>query len=160
MPQQVRSVVLWGSLALLVIPPGIRGDSIQEDIAAASSAMMRAVAGRDSAAIAAILEDEFILTSSETPGPLVTKAQYLAGALDPAYLVVDHFRFHSFRVSRRGDVVVAHSRLEWRSTLKGQPWNADFLNTDVWVHESGRWQLLSRHTSYPKDGGRILRGRS
>lgn len=124
---------------------------------AAADTMMRAVALRDSATTARFLADEFLLTSSETPGPLVTKSRYLAGVLDPAYLTVEHFRFHDVRVQQVGGVAVVHSRLEWRSTLQGRPWNADFLNTDVWSDAGGRWRLVSRHTSYPKPDGRILR---
>lgn len=151
--------------AMLLIVPVIfasidRSDSQNQtatEIEATSAAMMRAVASRDSSAISRFLADDFILTSSETPGPLVTKQRYIGGVLDPRYLVVSHFRFHDFRLTRRGDVVIAHSRLEWRSTLQGAPWNADFLNTDTWHRNAGRWELVSRHTSYPKSDGRILR---
>lgn len=111
--------------------------------------MMVAVRDHDRDVLERVIADDFLLTSSESNGPLAPKQAYIRTAMDEKLLTVDSFRFHDFRIRVYGDVALVHSRLDWRSTFLGQPWISDFLMTDVWVRRDGRWQIVSRHASYP-----------
>lgn len=108
-----------------------------------------AVKNRDSLEMSALLADEFTLTSSESNGELLNKIGYIVGSLRPDILIVHSFRLYDFRIRQYNEFAIVQSRIDWRSEYKGMPWNADFLNTDIFIFRNDRWQIVHRHTSYP-----------
>ncbi len=122
-------------------------DSIYRAIAAAEDSMMAAYSRKDSMTMDRIIGDEFELTSARSTGGRVKKRGYISGG--GARIEVESFRFHDMSVHVYGNVAVVHTRIDWKSTWNGERWDADFLMTDVWILREGRWQLVSRHSSYP-----------
>jgi hypothetical protein len=98
----------------------------------------------------AMLADGYLLTSSDSDGALLNKTQYINGAMNPNILHTDGFEFLELSAQPLGDdVAIVRSRLDWRSTYRGKPWNAAFLMSDIWQREGDVWRLVSRHSSYP-----------
>jgi ketosteroid isomerase-like protein len=99
----------------------------------------------DRARLEEILAPEFTLTSARTDR-LVDRAEWLR-LLDTTRGV--SFAYSDVHVQVFGDAAVVKSRLTQVATVGGQPWNATFMLTDVWVRREGRWQVVSRHSSTP-----------
>ena len=112
--------------------------------------LMSAVMERNQTVMEMMIGDDYLLTSSDSNGGLIGKTGYIAGSMDPSILTAEGFEFTSLSVQEiDDDAVIVRSQLDWQSTYRGRPWNAEFLMTDVWVLRSGQWKLISRHSSYP-----------
>lgn len=122
-------------------------DPLYREVLGLENRMMTAFAAGDRGTLDRIIGDEFILTSATSSGDLIGKVGYIAEGI--RMIVVESFRFHDVRVRRIGDLALVYSRIDWRSSWNGKPWNADFLLTDVWLRRHGAWQIVSRHSSYP-----------
>ena len=99
----------------------------------------------DRARLEEILAPEFTLTSARTDR-LVDRAEWLR-LLDTTRS--ESFEYSDFLVQVFGDAAVVKSRLTQVATVGGQPWNATFMVTDVWIRRDGRWQVVARHSSTP-----------
>ena len=99
----------------------------------------------DRARLEEILAPEFTLTSARTDR-LVDRAEWLR-LLDTT--LAESFEYTDFLVQVFGDAAVVKSRLTQVATVVGQPWNATFMVTDVWIRRDGRWQVVARHSSTP-----------
>lgn len=112
--------------------------------------LMTAVVERDRENMDAMIGNDYLLTSSDSNGAFLSKAQYISGAMSPDLLTAEGFEFKQLQVQKIDDqAVIVRSQLDWRSNYRGRPWNAEFLMTDIWVLRDDRWQLISRHSSYP-----------
>ncbi len=128
----------------------LSGDSkVFLDLKNASNDFFEAVQERDSLQMTNALAAEFTLMSSESNGEMIGREDYVRGCMLPAILTVHSFRVYDFRMRKYEDMAIVQSRIDWKSQYRGQPWNADFLNTDIFVFRHGRWQIVHRHTSYP-----------
>ncbi len=82
---------------------------------------------------------------------MLDKRQYIDGGLN--LVKVESFRFHDFKFRIFGDTAIVNCRIDWKSTWNGQPWNSDFLMTDVWLKQKdGSWRIVARHSTYPANG--------
>ncbi|MEP5614186.1 MAG: nuclear transport factor 2 family protein [Cyclobacteriaceae bacterium] len=116
-----------------------------------SNSFFEAVKKRDSVGMWNSLAEEFTLTSSESNGGIMRKSTYVGGSLRPDILKVISFNLYDFRIRVYDDMAIVQSRIDWKSEYQGQPWNADFLNTDIFIFREERWQVVHRHSSYPAD---------
>jgi hypothetical protein len=114
-----------------------------------SVVFFEAVKERDSVGMAQSLAEEFTLTSSESNGELMGRTGYINGSLNPNILKVVSFNLYDFKIRRYNDMAIVQSRIDWQSEYFGQPWNADFLITDIFIYRDKRWQIVHRHSSYP-----------
>nr|WP_321232790.1 nuclear transport factor 2 family protein [uncultured Psychroserpens sp.] len=96
-----------------------------------------------------ILHDSFLLTSSDSNGEFLNKEQYIWGACNPDIIQVKAYDLYDYNITIYENVAILRCRIDWESTYKGKPWNASFLNTDIFVFEAGHWKIISRHSSYP-----------
>ena len=92
-----------------------------------------------------LLAPEFTLTSARSD-QLVDRDAWL-GLLDQVRN--ESFQYSDFVVHVFGDAAVVKSRLDQVASVGGQPWNATFMLTDVWIRRDGRWQVVARHSSTP-----------
>jgi ketosteroid isomerase-like protein len=99
----------------------------------------------DRARLEEILAPEFTLTSARTDR-LVDRTEWLR-LLETTRS--ESFEYSDFLVQVFGDAAVVKSRLTQVATVGGQPWNATFMVTDVWIRRDGRWQVVARHSSTP-----------
>ena len=99
----------------------------------------------DRARLEEILAPEFTLTSARTDR-LVDRIEWLRLLHTTRS---ESFEYSDFLVHVFGDAAVVKSRLTQVATVGGQPWNATFMVTDVWIRRDGRWQVVARHSSTP-----------
>lgn len=114
-----------------------------------SEIFFKALDEKDSTSLSNLLHKDFLLTSSDSEGKYISKFQYIAGSLMPGMLEIEYYRLHDFLIRQYGNTAIVQSRIDFKSVYRGKPWNADFLNTDIFILENGRWQIVQRHTSYP-----------
>ena len=128
-------------------------EKIKSHLIKLENQMMQAVMDRDSVAMDSLIGEDFLLTSSESNGFLMPKQQYVTGSMNSEVLQVDLFRFYDFRVRVFPDrnTAIVHNRIDWKSTYRGKRWDADFLMTDVWMKRGGKWKIVARHSSYPRE---------
>ena len=96
-----------------------------------------------------VLDDSFLLTSSDSNGEFLNKQQYIWGATNPDMLKVISYKLYDYNISVYNNTAILRCRIDWKSTFRGKPWNASFLNTDVFIFKKGHWKIVSRHSSYP-----------
>ena len=118
----------------------------EQELSSLENEMMEAFKRGDKATLERLLAEEFILTSATSKGELLNKRQYIGGL---QAIRVESFRFHDFTFRFFGDAAIINCRIDWKSTWNGRDWSADFLMTDVWIKRHGRWQIVTRHSSYP-----------
>lgn len=147
------------ALALTTSTPGCQ-DLGREGFARLENQLMSSVQQADAAGVRALLGADFTLLSSESNGETIGAPAYIAGISNRAYLAVESFQFTALDVRCLGGAsALVSSQLDWRSTYRGQPWNAVFLMTDVWELQDS-WKLVRRHSSYwREDLARIVRER-
>ncbi|MEP1096044.1 MAG: nuclear transport factor 2 family protein [Cyclobacteriaceae bacterium] len=154
---KIFSIKLALTLCLLIVTVTISAQStfLKEDTDAfvtlkeISIAFFNAVQQRDSVGMSNVLAKEFTLTSSESNGELMGRTGYVRGSLNPDILKVVSFRLYDFKIRTYDDMAIVQSRIDWKSEYFGQPWNADFLISDIFVYRDSRWQIVHRHSSYP-----------
>jgi ketosteroid isomerase-like protein len=109
---------------------------------------MQAWVDNDLATCAAILADDFLLTSAR--GTLMPKDAWLANA--GSVFKCTAFEWIELVVRPFGDVAVVHGRSRQQASVGGQDWSGVFLTTDVWVRRDNTWQVVARHGTGPIPG--------
>ena len=118
------------------------------DIQALERQWMQAWVDNDLATCAAILADDFLLTSAR--GVLMSKDAWLANA--GSVFKSTAFEWLELVVRPFGDVAVVHGRSRQQASVGGQDWSGVFLTTDVWVRRDNTWQVVARHGTGPLPG--------
>jgi hypothetical protein len=126
----------------------ITNSAISAEISQREQAWMDAWLHRDMEAAAAILGDEFTLTSSLSSGELMNKSQWLAGAVSTH--TCEAFHFDRIDVRVYGETALANMWYHQKATVRGNDWSGNFLMSDLWVRRGGRWQVVARHASWLK----------
>lgn len=119
---------------------------VQAELIALQNAWMAAWCTRDRTTLERILADEFTLTSARTD-QLVPRQAWLDMAMTRAR--GESFEYGDFQILVHGDAAVVKSRMRQVAWVDDQPWNGEFMLTDVWFRRGGRWQVVARHSSTP-----------
>jgi hypothetical protein len=111
---------------------------MSEELERAAEELNQAVRGRDRAAATALLDDEFVLTSSLGTGLHVDKAAWLEGldAIQTEELAARDVQARVF-----GDVGVAVWRMDWQSRVGRDDLSGPYVVSDVWLRANGGWRL-------------------
>ena len=99
--------------------------------------------GRDTAALARILSDDFVYTNAS--GAVLGKQEYLMSLIKAPDMTQQSFTSEDLSIRVYGDAAVVTGRSSWkgRSRGKGQFINAQYRFTDVWVKRQGGWQAVA-----------------
>jgi ketosteroid isomerase-like protein len=101
----------------------------------------------DAAALAALLADTLVITSSE--GRVQTKAEYVgrlkSGDTKFTAAKVDEMRVHVY-----GDTAIVTGRFQGAGTERGKPFQETERWTDTWIKMNGQWLCVASHGSLVK----------
>jgi ketosteroid isomerase-like protein len=106
--------------------------------------LLGAIRRGDRDAVAAMLADDFVITTAGWISEPVGKAAWLEGLADHT-LHSFELRVLAYRRCAGASVVVVESRQ--RGVHAGEPWDHLFRYTDVWVGAAGDLMLAVRHAS-------------
>lgn len=124
----------------------------QEQIIAAITARekewMQAWIMKDENAFAAILSDDFLLTSAR--GRFMNKQEWISGAMGA--FTCEDFDWEEIKVRTYGNTAVVNARAKQRAKVGEEDWSGHFLLTDVWVLQNDHWQVVARHGTGPLSG--------
>jgi ketosteroid isomerase-like protein len=126
-----------------------------EDFEALERQWAEAIAKRDLDAAGRLLADDFYLSSAIWRDRKIDKGMWLATMVEATE--TESIEVHDVQARRFGDLAVVSCRVAWRATWNGEDISDDYLVTDVWRREDGRWRVAWR-ASAGSPGGRELRG--
>ena len=92
-----------------------------------------------------LLGEEFRYTNAS--GAVFDRAGYLAFYLESGRARWQSQAWDELEVQAHGDVAVATCRLHDRATFDGEPLDARFRSTQVFVKRDGAWRYVAGHTS-------------
>ena len=147
----MRLTKALGALALTIAMPLNAAPTLDSGLRAASDREVAAFMATDSATLAALWSNDFLVTNPLNQ--VATKAQ----VLDMVHQGVLSFKSYSRRiehVQRYGNiaVVVGNETVEWsgKMPLAGKPRELRF--TAVWLLSKRGWQQVARHANIVPDG--------
>jgi hypothetical protein len=111
------------------------------DLAELEEELATAVRARDPEAAGALLDDDFVLTSSLGTGLRVDRDAWLGnlGEIETDELTLRHFVAHEV-----GEVGVVVSRMDWRARFGDDDLSGPYVVTDVWVGGRLAWRSWAR----------------
>jgi ketosteroid isomerase-like protein len=98
----------------------------------------------DAAALAPLLAEDFMLTHSD--GKVQYKADYI-GELATRTRTNQGITNEDVKVRLYGTTAVVTGTSVQAGVSDGKPWSGKFRFTRVWVERSGKWNLVSSHSS-------------
>ncbi len=101
-----------------------------------------AIVKKDVTALDRLLADDFSGTSADAHSYTKTMAMNELGS---GKFVVAEMNLDEISVSQYGDVAVAFTSQQEKSTYDGRDTSGHFHFTDVWVKRDGRWQAVASH---------------
>jgi ketosteroid isomerase-like protein len=104
----------------------------------------RALVGRDLATLDRILAPEFVYTNAS--GDFADKQTYLARVSSPRVAWISQ-ELRDVEVRVVGDTAVLTAEVHDRATYEGQPLDATFRSTFVYVRSAAGWRCVAGHTS-------------
>jgi ketosteroid isomerase-like protein len=107
--------------------------------------LLDALSRGDMNAAAALLRDDFLITTAGWIAEPAGKQAWLDSLTER--MTLDSFDLRLLATQRFGDVAVVLAESEQEGTHDGQPFSLLFRYTDVWVGEDSRWALATRHAS-------------
>ena len=126
--------------SLLVLPAWSQGGNDEQQIAALSVELDQAFGKADIGWLEKHFADEF--TAIHSNGKLANKAQEIdnvkTGNLKWATVDV-----HDQKINVIGDTAVLVRLTSSTGTVGGNPYSADFRNTEVWVKHKGNWKMVA-----------------
>jgi hypothetical protein len=108
---------------------------------------IEAVARRDRAALERILAADFLIAGWLPDGRLGDRELYIEDCLTPVAAEQPSYRFDRWKVRCYGETAIVNCVFECHVLVNGEPWGGQFLFTDVWVRQDGRWRAATRHSS-------------
>ena len=115
------------------------------DLEAVERGLLDALRRGDPVATAALLRDDFLITTAGWLPEPVGKDRWLEAA--SGRMTLDRFDLKLIATRRYGDVAVVLAESAQQGTHDGVPYSMVFRYTDVWVHEDAGWRLATRHAS-------------
>ena len=104
---------------------------------------MEAAIRKDEPVLRQILADEYHLIAGRLG--FVDKDGWLA--MGPDY-TIEEFEYMESDIHIYGDTAVSNSRYWQNATYRGADIRGEFFLTDIWVQRDGRWQVVTRHSSF------------
>ena len=116
-----------------------------DELEEAERELLSALSRRDIDAAAALLRDDFLITTAGWIAEPVGKNAWLDSLRDQ--MTLDSFDVRLLATQHFGDVAVALVESMQVGTHNGEPFSLTFRYTDVWVHSGSGWALATRHAS-------------
>jgi ketosteroid isomerase-like protein len=107
--------------------------------------LLDALSRGDMGAAAALLCDEFLITTAGWIAEPVAKQAWLDSLAER--MTLDSFDLRLLATQRFGDVAVVLAESAQEGTHDGAPFSLMFRYTDVWVGGDSGWALATRHAS-------------
>ena len=117
----------------------------REELAALEKEWMSAMQARDHARLEELVADGFRFTAIHLHPEPMTREQWMGAALG-GYTITT-FAFEEMEVDVFGATAVVHSRYSQIASYSTVNLSNVFRLTDVWSRDSGRWQVVARHSS-------------
>jgi len=116
-----------------------------DELEKAERELLGALSRSDTGAAAALLRDDFLITTAGWIAEPVGKNVWLDSLTEQ--MTLDSFDLRLLATQQFGDVAVALVESMQEGTHNGEPFSLTFRYTDVWVREGSRWALATRHAS-------------
>jgi ketosteroid isomerase-like protein len=116
-----------------------------DDLEQAERDLLEALQRGDSAASADFLRDDFLITTAGWMAKPVGKREWLDALAGP--MTLEEFDLRLLATQRYGDVSVVLAESSQQGSHDGRPYSMTFRYTDVWVYDTDRWRLATRHAS-------------
>ena len=116
-----------------------------DELEQAERDLLNALSGGDMDAAAALLRDEFLITTAGWIAEPVAKPEWLDSLAER--MTLESFDLHLLATQRFGDVAVVLAESAQEGTHDGAPFSLTFRYTDVWVRGGSGWALATRHAS-------------
>jgi ketosteroid isomerase-like protein len=110
----------------------------------AEHAVLEAMKRHDVDALAALLTDDFLITTAGWIAEPADKATWLAGFGEHQ---LDEFDLRLLAVRRYDNAAVALAESAQKGMFRGERWQHTFRYTDVWMRRADGWLLAVRHAS-------------
>ena len=107
--------------------------------------LLDALSRGDMDATAALLRDEFLITTAGWIAEPVAKQAWLDSLAE--HMTLETFDLRLLATQRFGDVAVVLAESAQEGTHGGAPFTLTFRYTDVWVRGDLGWALATRHAS-------------
>ena len=111
---------------------------------------MNAWIAKDVSVFRDILSDDFLLSSAR--GNLMEKDEWIRNASGP--FTCESFAWKEIKVRTYGNTAIVNATVEQVASVGEKDWSGIFILTDVWVHQNGKWQVVSRHGTGPLTGNK------
>jgi len=121
----------------------LRKEQAEQEIRNAQQHWMETAIRKDEPVLRRILGDEYRLITGRLG--FVDKDGWLA--MGPDY-TIEEFEYMESDIHVYGEVAVSNSLYWQKATYKGEELSGEFYLTDVWVRRDGRWQVVTRHSSF------------
>lgn len=118
-------------------------EQAKQEIREAQQHWMEAAIRKDETVLRQTLGDEYHLIAGRLG--FVDKDGWLAMGAD---YTIEEFEYMESDIHVYGDMAVSNSRYWQRATYKGEDLSGEFYVTDIWVKRDGRWQVVTRHSSF------------
>lgn len=124
---------------------------MSDDLRARMHAFQVGLEARDGDALAAILDEDYVLVLVHPGRALMPRTVWLE-------VLADYF-IHSYEVEEQvidvdGDCATVLHRVTMSATVRGQDRSGVFIISDVWRLRDGGWRLWRRHST-PVSGARL-----
>lgn len=116
-----------------------------DELEDAERQLLSALSRSDISAAAALLRDNFLITTAGWIAEPVGKNAWLDSLTDQMSL--ESFDLRLLATQQFADVAVALVESMQEGTHNGEPFSLTFRYTDVWVREGSGWSLATRHAS-------------
>jgi hypothetical protein len=120
----------------------------ESEIISREKEWMDAWIAKDVSVFRDILSDDFLLSSAR--GNLMEKTEWINNASGP--FTCKSFIWKEIKVRTYGNAAVVNATVEQVASVGEKDWSGFFMLTDVWVHQNGKWQVVSRHGTGPLPG--------
>ena len=116
-----------------------------DELERAERELLTALSRSDTAAVAPLLRDDFLITTAGWIAEPVGKKVWLESLTERMTLA--SFDLRLLATQRFGDVAVALVESSQEGTHDGEAFALNFRYTDVWVRGDSGWALATRHAS-------------
>jgi ketosteroid isomerase-like protein len=146
LPEKEQAIASTDDVAKVAGKAGVESfEQIEKRLNTLERRWMDAVKLHDAATLKRLLADDFTLTSALLTGTAQDKTQYVENTLRDWQL--KSYDFDKLNVRVYGDTALVSALYKQEAVVAGRESSGNFLLTDVWVKQDGRWHVVSRHTS-------------